>query len=144
MEFIYTKGGQPMILQKLDIIWRNKMLQQLKISKHAKTAKSVNRTIFYRMRIIVRNTTQMIFDIGSWLSNSDFCPFEGSNIFSIHTISNNFLKNLTNFDSSKRKLHDQTDSTLESLTFQRRKETLLGSKSEWPKDQVLPLTIVSN
>ena len=58
-------------------------------------------------------------------------------------MSNNFLENLPNFDPPERKLHDRTDATLESLTFQRWEDTLFGSGSEWPKDQALPLTIVS-
>ena len=60
-------------------------------------------------------------------------------------MSNNFLENLPNFDPTERKLHDRTDATLESLTFQRWEDTLFGSGSgsEWSKDQALPLKIVS-
>ena len=50
-------------------------------------------------------------------------------------LSNNFLENLPNFDPPERKLHDRTDATLESLTFQKRENTLFGCESDFPKDQ---------
>ena len=45
-------------------------------------------------------------------------------------MSNNFLENLPNFEPPERKPHDQTDATLESLTLQRREDTLFESGSE--------------